>query len=200
MSSARSSRSPTSTRRDVIREESTMSVAHVIEISATSPQSFEDAIRQGIERANKTLRGVTAAWVGTSACSSRTGGRPSIRLTYRSPSSSKDRAEVEPATPTRRLSASLNRCHRPIRYSSHPSSRWAGARIRPSAGADDRRMVRRMAARWGRRAAASLIGPCFCAAPEHTALGRVPPALDGRSSLCLSINVADPLNPAAEAA
>ena len=40
-----------------------MSVAHVIEISATSPQSFEDAIRQGIERANKTLRGVTAAWV-----------------------------------------------------------------------------------------------------------------------------------------
>jgi dodecin len=40
-----------------------MSVARVTEISATSPQSFEDAIRQGIERATKTLRGVTAAWV-----------------------------------------------------------------------------------------------------------------------------------------
>jgi flavin-binding protein dodecin len=35
----------------------------VSEISATSPQSFEDAIRQGLERATRTLRGVTAAWI-----------------------------------------------------------------------------------------------------------------------------------------
>jgi flavin-binding protein dodecin len=40
-----------------------MSVARVSEITSTSPQSFEDAIRQGIERATKTLRGVTAAWI-----------------------------------------------------------------------------------------------------------------------------------------
>ena len=40
-----------------------MSVARVTELSATSTQSFEDAIRQGIERATQTLRGVTAAWV-----------------------------------------------------------------------------------------------------------------------------------------
>ena len=40
-----------------------MSVATVTEISATSTQSFEDAIRQGLERATKTLRDVTAAWV-----------------------------------------------------------------------------------------------------------------------------------------
>ncbi len=40
-----------------------MSVARVTEISATSEKSFEDAIRQGLERATKTLRGVTAAWV-----------------------------------------------------------------------------------------------------------------------------------------
>ena len=40
-----------------------MAVAHVVEISATSEQGFEDAIRQGLERASKTLRGVTAAWV-----------------------------------------------------------------------------------------------------------------------------------------
>ena len=40
-----------------------MAVARVTEISATSPQSFEDAIRQGLERATKTLRNVTAAWV-----------------------------------------------------------------------------------------------------------------------------------------
>jgi flavin-binding protein dodecin len=40
-----------------------MSVARVTEISATSEQSFEDAIRQGIERATSTLRGVTSAWI-----------------------------------------------------------------------------------------------------------------------------------------
>jgi flavin-binding protein dodecin len=40
-----------------------MSVAHISEISSTSEQSFEDAIRQGIERATKTLRNVTSAWV-----------------------------------------------------------------------------------------------------------------------------------------
>ena len=40
-----------------------MSVARVTEISATSPQSFEDAIRQGLDRATKTLRGVSAAWI-----------------------------------------------------------------------------------------------------------------------------------------
>jgi dodecin len=40
-----------------------MSVARVTEISATSPQSFEDAVRRGIERATKSLRGVTAAGI-----------------------------------------------------------------------------------------------------------------------------------------
>jgi flavin-binding protein dodecin len=40
-----------------------MSVARVTEISATSPQSFEDAIKQGLDRANQTLRHVKSAWV-----------------------------------------------------------------------------------------------------------------------------------------
>ena len=40
-----------------------MSVARVTELSCTSTESFEDAIRQGIERANRTLRGVRSAWV-----------------------------------------------------------------------------------------------------------------------------------------
>jgi flavin-binding protein dodecin len=40
-----------------------MSVAKVTELSCTSNESFEDAIRQGIERASKTLRGVKSAWV-----------------------------------------------------------------------------------------------------------------------------------------
>jgi flavin-binding protein dodecin len=40
-----------------------MSVARNTEISATSSQSFEDAIRQGIGRATKTLRNVRGAWL-----------------------------------------------------------------------------------------------------------------------------------------
>jgi len=39
------------------------SVARVTEISSRSEQSFDDAMRVGIERANKTLRGVRSAWV-----------------------------------------------------------------------------------------------------------------------------------------
>ncbi|MEV6524201.1 dodecin family protein [Longispora sp. NPDC051575] len=38
-------------------------VARVTEVSATSPTSFEDAIKTGIGRANDTLRNVTSAWV-----------------------------------------------------------------------------------------------------------------------------------------
>ncbi|HEY8180237.1 MAG TPA: dodecin family protein [Candidatus Limnocylindria bacterium] len=40
-----------------------MSVARVTELSCTSTESFEEAIRQGIERANRTLRQVRSAWV-----------------------------------------------------------------------------------------------------------------------------------------
>lgn len=40
-----------------------MSVARVSEISSTSEKSFEDAMQQGILRANKTLRNVKGAWI-----------------------------------------------------------------------------------------------------------------------------------------
>ena len=40
-----------------------MSVARVTELSCTSNDSFEDAVRQGISRAQRTLRGVKGAWV-----------------------------------------------------------------------------------------------------------------------------------------
>lgn len=40
-----------------------MSVARVTEISSTSPESFDDAVRQGIARATKTLRNIQSAWV-----------------------------------------------------------------------------------------------------------------------------------------
>jgi dodecin len=40
-----------------------MSVARVVEISSTSGESFEDAVRQGIARAHQTLRHVRGAWI-----------------------------------------------------------------------------------------------------------------------------------------
>jgi len=38
-------------------------VARVTEISCRSQQSFDDAVRVGLERANKTLRNVKSAWI-----------------------------------------------------------------------------------------------------------------------------------------
>ncbi len=38
-------------------------VARVTEISARSSESFEDAIRTGVERATRTLRQVASAWI-----------------------------------------------------------------------------------------------------------------------------------------
>ena len=40
-----------------------MSIAKVSEISSTSAKGFQDAIEQGIARANKTLRNVRSAWI-----------------------------------------------------------------------------------------------------------------------------------------
>jgi len=40
-----------------------MTVASVTEISAASPEGFEEAITEGIERTNKTLRNIQSAWV-----------------------------------------------------------------------------------------------------------------------------------------
>lgn len=40
-----------------------MSVAKVTEIIADSQDSFEDAVKQGIRRANKTLDQVKSAWI-----------------------------------------------------------------------------------------------------------------------------------------
>lgn len=40
-----------------------MAVAKVVEITASSKKSFDDAIQQGIRRATKTLTEVCGAWV-----------------------------------------------------------------------------------------------------------------------------------------
>jgi len=40
-----------------------MSVAKVIEITADSKKSFEDAIQQGIKRAGTTVKNIKSAWL-----------------------------------------------------------------------------------------------------------------------------------------
>lgn len=40
-----------------------MTVARITEISSVSAVSFQDAIVEGVDRANKTLKNVKGAWV-----------------------------------------------------------------------------------------------------------------------------------------
>lgn len=40
-----------------------MSVARVTEITSSSKKSFDDAVKEGIKRAAKTLKNVEGAWV-----------------------------------------------------------------------------------------------------------------------------------------
>jgi flavin-binding protein dodecin len=40
-----------------------MSISRVTEIKSSSPVSFDDAIKKGIARANKTLTNVRGAWI-----------------------------------------------------------------------------------------------------------------------------------------
>lgn len=40
-----------------------MSIAKIIELTATSDTSFEDAIQRGVAKASATLRNVEGAWI-----------------------------------------------------------------------------------------------------------------------------------------
>jgi len=40
-----------------------MAIAKVTEVISSSKKSFDDAIENGVERAGKTLKGITGAWV-----------------------------------------------------------------------------------------------------------------------------------------
>ena len=50
-----------------------MSVAKITEITSNSSKSFEDAVENGIERANKTLKNITSAWVADQTVSVKDG-------------------------------------------------------------------------------------------------------------------------------
>jgi dodecin len=60
-----------------------MAIAKVSEIIASSPKSFEDAIVQGIDRANKTLKNVRGAWIADQKVEVEKGKITEYRVTMR---------------------------------------------------------------------------------------------------------------------
>lgn len=60
-----------------------MSVARVTEIIASSPRSFEDAVRVGIDRASKTLKNVKGAWVSDQKVDVNDGKIEAFRVTMK---------------------------------------------------------------------------------------------------------------------
>ena len=60
-----------------------MSVAKVVEITASSPTSFEDAVKNGIEKASETLHGIQGAWVSEEKVEVEGGQVTEFRVTLR---------------------------------------------------------------------------------------------------------------------
>jgi hypothetical protein len=60
-----------------------MSVAKVVEVTASSPTSFEDAVKNGIEKAGETLRGIKGAWVSEEKVDVEDGKITEFRVTLR---------------------------------------------------------------------------------------------------------------------
>lgn len=60
-----------------------MSVAKVVEISASSPTSFEDAVKNGIDKAGESLRGIKGAWVSEEKVEVADGKITEFRVTLR---------------------------------------------------------------------------------------------------------------------
>ena len=60
-----------------------MSVAKVVELSASSPTSFEDAVKAGVEKAAETLRNIQGAWVSEEKVDVKDGKITEFRVTLR---------------------------------------------------------------------------------------------------------------------
>jgi flavin-binding protein dodecin len=60
-----------------------MAVAKVVEITASSPTSFEDAVKNGVEKAGETLRGIQGAWVSEEKVDVEDGKITAFRVTLR---------------------------------------------------------------------------------------------------------------------
>ena len=64
-----------------------MSVTKVIELSASSPKGIEDAVREGLAKASKTVKNVKGAWVNDIKVSTNEDGsvrewRVNIRINF----------------------------------------------------------------------------------------------------------------------
>jgi flavin-binding protein dodecin len=60
-----------------------MTVAKVTEITATSDKGFEDAMRRGVQRASKTLKNVTGAWIADQEVEIKDGKITNFRVRMR---------------------------------------------------------------------------------------------------------------------
>jgi flavin-binding protein dodecin len=60
-----------------------MSVAKVIELTASSTESFEDAVRIGIEKSGESLRNIKGAWVSEQKVDVTDGKISAYRVTLR---------------------------------------------------------------------------------------------------------------------
>ena len=60
-----------------------MSVAKVIEITASSPESFEHAVQTGIEKGGESLRNIQGAWVSEQKVDVENGKVTAYRVTLR---------------------------------------------------------------------------------------------------------------------
>ena len=60
-----------------------MSVAKVVEIISSSKESFDDAIKAGVERASKTLENIQSAWVKDQKVSVANGKISEYRVTLK---------------------------------------------------------------------------------------------------------------------
>jgi hypothetical protein len=60
-----------------------MSVAKVVELTASSPTSFEDAVKNGIDKAAETLRNIQGAWVSEEKVDVEDGKIAAFRVTLR---------------------------------------------------------------------------------------------------------------------
>ena len=63
-----------------------MAVAKVVELIASSETGFEDAVKNGIEKAGETLRNIQGAWVSEQTVKVTDGGiteyRVALRITF----------------------------------------------------------------------------------------------------------------------
>jgi flavin-binding protein dodecin len=106
-----------------------MSVARVTEITSSSPTSFDDAIRVGLARANKTLENVTGAWIKAQEVLATNGRISEYRVRMRSPLCSRPQ---KPSRDTPRRHVSCIRVVKrlvlgredPLCRSVHPTTGW----------------------------------------------------------------------------